>query len=199
MLRCLFPGADSLSQISNHMSIKVYNTDTDDAFQNVFQNNAGYFCSRYLPDVESGKEIGNQVYCQNVENLTFHDEMFDVVISEDMFEHVRNYKKGFQEIFRVLKPAGYHIFTIPFMFDRPSLIRTDTSGPLDVPILPSEYHGEKKGKKILAYRTFGLDLLDFLNTTRFETVVDFSKFTDQKNGIFDSYAFVSRKRLSEVS
>jgi hypothetical protein len=61
----------------------------------------------------------------------------------------------------------------------------------DVAILPPEYHGEKNGKKILAYRTFGLDLLDFLKEIGFETVVDFSKYADQKNGIFDSYAFVS--------
>jgi SAM-dependent methyltransferase len=119
------------------------------------------------------------------------DDEFDLVITEDMFEHVRDYKKGFQEIFRVLKPGGCHVFTIPFLFDRPTLIRVDTDGTRDVAILPPEYHGEKNGKKILAYRTFGLDLLDFLKEIGFETVVDFSKYADQKNGIFDSYAFVS--------
>jgi hypothetical protein len=62
-------------------------------------------------------------------------------------------------------------------------------------ILPPEYHGEKNGRKILAYRTFGLDLLDFLKNVGFQTAVDFSKYSDQKNGIFDSYAFISKKRV----
>jgi len=193
MLSSLFPGTKSLSGVSNHSGLKIYNTDTDDAFEKIFQNNAGYFCSEYSKD--TGKEIGVRKSTQNVESLTFGNEMFDVVISEDMFEHVRDYKKGFQEVFRVLKPGGYHIFTVPFIFDRPTLIRVDTDGPSDIEILPPEYHGEKNGRKILAYRTFGLDLLDFLKNIGFETVVDFSKFGDQKNGIFDSYAFLSKKRL----
>jgi len=145
-------------------------------------------------DAETGKDIGIRKSTQNVERLTFENETFEVVISEDMFEHVRDYKKGFEEIFRVLKPGGHHIFTVPFMFDRPTLIRVNTDGPSDIEILPPEYHGEKNGRKILAYRTFGLDLLDFLKNIGFETVVDFSKFADEKSGIFDSYAFLSKKR-----
>jgi SAM-dependent methyltransferase len=195
MLANIFPGATSLSTVSNQSDLKIYNLDTDDAFEKIFQNNAGYFCSEYSKDSDAGKNIGVRKSIQNVERLTFDDEMFDVVISEDMFEHVRDYKKGFQEIFRVLKPGGVHIFTVPFMFDRPTLIRVNTDGPSDVEILPPEYHGEKNGRKILAYRTFGLDLLDFLKNVGFETVVDFCKYTDEKNGIFDSYAFKSQKRL----
>lgn len=195
MLNTLFPGTQSISKVSNHSGLKIYNLDTDDAFEKIFQNNAGYFCSEYSRITESGKDIGPRKSTQNVESLTFENEMFDVVISEDMFEHVRDYKKGYREIFRVLKPGGYHIFTVPFMFDRPTLVRVDTDGPSDIEILPPEYHGEKNGKKILAYRTFGLDLLDFLKNVGYETVVDFSKYVDEKNGIFDSYAFISKKRL----
>jgi SAM-dependent methyltransferase len=194
MLSSVFPGTATLSRVSNHAGLQIYNLDTDDAFEKIFQNNAGYFCSEYSKDT-GGKEIGVRKSIQNVESLTFANEMFDVVISEDMFEHVRDYKKGFQEIFRVLKPGGYHIFTIPFMFDRPTLIRVDTDGTTDIQILPPEYHGEKNGRKILAYRTFGLDLLDFLKNVGFETAVDFSRYADEKNGIFDSYAFLSKKRL----
>lgn len=195
MLNSLFPGTQSLSKVSNHSGLKIYNLDTDDAFEKIFQNNVGYFCSEFSKDIDPGKDIAVRKSTQNVESLTFENEMFDVVMSEDMFEHVRDYRKGFQEIFRVLKPGGYHIFTVPFMFDRPTLIRVDTDGPSDIEILPPEYHGEKNGRKILAYRTFGLDLLDFLKNVGFETVVDFSKFVDEKNGIFDSYAFISKKRL----
>jgi SAM-dependent methyltransferase len=195
MLSSVFPGTPSISRVPNHSGLQIYNLDTDDAFEKIFQNNAGYFCSEYSNHAEPAGNTSIRKSTQDVERLTFQNEMFDVVISEDMFEHVRNYKKGFQEIFRVLKPGGYHIFTVPFMFDRPTLIRVDTDGPADIEILPPEYHGEKNGKKILAYRTFGLDLLDFLNNMGFETAVDFSKYADEKNGIFDSYAFISKKRL----
>src|SRR5258708_26799748 len=116
-----------------------------------------------------GTEIRERVYCQDVEDMTFPDDTFDYVITEEVFEHIRNHIKGFQEIYRVLKPGGYHIFTIPFNLDKSTIVRVDTSTNKDIHLLPPEYHGDTARGKILAYRTFGYDLFDTLTSLGFDT------------------------------
>jgi len=45
--------------------------------------------------------------------LTFNDNSFDVVLSFDVFEHIRDTNKHLSEIKRVLKPGGYYLFCTP--------------------------------------------------------------------------------------
>lgn len=49
---------------------------------------------------------------QKYYKLPFEDNIFDLVISDQVFEHVRNYSETISEISRVLKPDGFclHIF-----------------------------------------------------------------------------------------
>ena len=173
--------------------IRIYNLATDDVFSNYLNNYQYYFSSDYIPDIPIGHKIGKNTYCQNVECLTFADDSFDLVLSEDVFEHVRDYKKGFSEVARVLKPGGFHIFTVPCFFDRKTLVRVDTTGTEDVHLLPPEYHGDSIRGQILAYRTFGFDIFEVSSNCGFHTEVFFSKYVDQKAGIFDSYVFVAHK------
>lgn len=183
----------SNKDLNNLDKLNIYNADINDAFSQVLQSGTSYYCSSYIPNIQVGTEIREQVFCQDLEKLTFSSEKFDVVITEDVFEHIRDYQKAFQEVYRVLKTGGYHIFTVPCFFDKPTLIRVDTSGKEDIHLLPPEYHGDKIRGKILAYRTFGIDIFEILEKIGFETTVDFSNYLDRRYGIFDSYAFCSRK------
>jgi ubiquinone/menaquinone biosynthesis C-methylase UbiE len=45
--------------------------------------------------------------------LPYEDNMFDVVISCDCFEHINDDKKAVSEVHRVLKPGGILLFTVP--------------------------------------------------------------------------------------
>jgi hypothetical protein len=104
--------------------------------------------------------------------------------------------KSFKEIFRVLKTGGYHIFTVPFVFDKPTIVRVDTER--DVFLLPPEYHDDYIRGKILAYRTFGIDLFTVLDKLGFETFIHISRYQDQRWGIFDSYVFISKKKYNTI-
>jgi SAM-dependent methyltransferase len=73
----------------------------------------GYQEAHYFPEVPCGTCL-NGVRCENLEALTFADETFDLVVTQDVMEHVLNPEKGFQEIKRVLKHGGHHIFTVPY-------------------------------------------------------------------------------------
>lgn len=196
LIEKVIPKVSSLDEITSNKdlnNLSIYNADVNDAFYKVLHNLKSYCCSSYIPNVQPGTEIEEKVFCQDIENLNFADENFDVVITEDVFEHIRDYEKGFREVYRVLKKGGYHIFTVPCFFDKPTLVRVDTHGKEDIHLLPPEYHGDKIRGKILAYRTFGIDIFEILEKIGFETTVDFSNYIDRGYGIFDSYAFCSKK------
>jgi SAM-dependent methyltransferase len=186
--------SSSMSEIPrNDSEIKIYSADSFDSFHRVLRDFPGFFSSVYDPEHKTGLEIEQRVYCQDLESLTFESESFDAVITEDVFEHVRDHIKGFKSVHRVLKPNGLHIFTVPFNFDKPTLVRVKTSGDEDIALLPPEYHGDNIRGKILAYRTFGFDMFSLLEEVGFSTTVDFSDYKDLKTGIVDSFVFISKK------
>jgi SAM-dependent methyltransferase len=182
----------TLKLFGKNTNFDIYNTD-DNIYAKYFKNKSNYVSSIYSDDYKIGTEIKNNFFCQNIENLTFSNESFDIVITEDVLEHIRNYRKAFEEIYRVLKNGGVHIFTIPFMFDRETIIRIDSSTDEDINILPPEYHGDEKRGKIIAYRTFGYDLYKLLVKIGFNTTVHLCTLDDSNYGIYNSSVFVSRK------
>lgn len=48
--------------------------------------------------------------------LDFPDESFDSILCLEVFEYLENYPKAIAEIYRLLKPGGNAIITIPFMY-----------------------------------------------------------------------------------
>jgi SAM-dependent methyltransferase len=95
------------------------------------------------------------------QKLSMDDASFDVVIASDVFEHVRRDRDAFCEVFRVLRPGGSFLLTVPYDHGRPeTIVRVDTSGDADVHLLEPEYHGG--GGHTLTYRHYGTDLLSVL-------------------------------------
>ncbi len=115
--------------------------------------------------------MGNYRYnlqCQNLENLTYPNHNFDLVITSDIFEHIRQPWRAFSEIWRILKPGGYHIFTIPVQapMRAKTIFRVDTSSDRDIHLLSPKYHSaplpEGGKRQSLVYNDFGSDLVDRL-------------------------------------
>jgi len=52
---------------------------------------------------------------ENLETQTFDDEVFDLVVSLDVTEHVFHPDLVFREIYRTLKPKGLYISTFPIV------------------------------------------------------------------------------------
>lgn len=75
-----------------------------------------YSTSHYYNDLPLGQYHPIHGHrCEDLENLTFADEEFDLFITQDVMEHIFDPEKAFNEIARVLKPAGAHIFTVPLI------------------------------------------------------------------------------------
>lgn len=82
-----------------------------------------HMIKRDISDVEGFEYAGinlqkqtenHEVHFEDVCCLSYPDEVFDIIVSNDVFSHVDDYEQAFQEAYRVLKPEGKMIFTVPF-------------------------------------------------------------------------------------
>ena len=145
-----------------------------------------YSYSYFYPDIEPGeynKETG--CMCQNLEKMTFPNESFDIVITQDVMEHVFSPQAVFKEIERILKPGGIYIFTVPVYFNtldktckRAELIN-EKINYIEEPI----YHGnpiDQKGS--LVTYDYGADFFDIIKNSCNLKIALFND-KDKHNGI----------------
>ena len=188
-------GVNTLRDLDAQSGLNVYIAAASGSIVKALGDFDNVTTSEYHEGYESGS-TKDGVLCQNIENLSFDDDLFDLVITEDVFEHVQNYSKGFEEVQRTLKNEGVFIFTVPFYFDRKTqdLFRS-VDGEFVPVVTPVEYHGDSIRGKIPAFYRFGWDVFNLLAETGFETEVIFSKFRDTKwLRIYDCYTFIARKK-----
>ena len=69
--------------------------------------------SEFFEDVPVGQRSDSGIRCEDVQALTFADKSFDLCTSTEVFEHVASDAAAFSEVFRVLRPGGALIFTVP--------------------------------------------------------------------------------------
>ena len=126
-----------------------------------------YVRSEYDPSAAPG-DLRDGVRCEDLMRLSFANQSFDLVVTSDIFEHVRHPYRAFEEVYRVLRDGGMHIFTVPgrWPLRERTLSRVDVSGPEDVLVEEPVHHGPH-----LVYNDFGLDLLDRLDAVGFVTDV----------------------------
>jgi SAM-dependent methyltransferase len=131
-------------------------------------------------------------------SLTFADDSFDVVVTSDIFEHIRHPMVGFAEVRRVLRPGGLHVFSIPSQLPLRSrtLIRVDTSGDEDVMLLDPAYHLGPGNSRHLVYNEFGRDLIDQLGDLGLPT--ELVRFDVPDTEASRLVTWVSMKRQSDL-
>lgn len=124
--------------------------------------------SEYLGDHTSGTRIG-ELRHEDVEALSFANDSLDLIVSNEVFEHVPNPLKGFAECLRVLKPGGIMLATFPFYSSEDvSVTRASITPTGLVHKLPPVYHGNPVSESgSLVFTDFGWDLLDDLRRIGF--------------------------------
>ncbi len=141
----------------------------------------------YAPefDAEKIKAGADPREFADLQNLAFADETFDLIITSDVFEHVREDLKGYQEVYRTLKKGGTFVLTVPYdHYREKTIVRVAVEGDKDIFLLEPRYHGG--GGSTLAYREYGRDLLDLLRAVGFavghvETAIP--RFQMQKSSV----------------
>ncbi|MCI0441041.1 MAG: class I SAM-dependent methyltransferase, partial [Chloroflexi bacterium] len=82
------------------------------------------------------------IRAEDLLNLSFPDRVFDIVLSNEIFEHIPDLSKGITEIARVLKPGGTLLATFPFAYDSAqTIVKAWFEGGQLCYNGPAEYHG----------------------------------------------------------
>lgn len=122
--------------------------------------------------------------------------MFDIVITQDIFEHIFNPELAFKEIHRTLKPGGMHIFTMPWYYEKQTQVRAKLQGNSIIHLLEPDYHlNPIDNSGSLVVTDWGDDLCDFIyEYTKMSTTV--IRLNSRRLGIDGKFleVFVSRKR-----
>lgn len=190
----------SLKDINKIKVIKILNTETNGPIHDMLKNQKGYVCSEYINEkYVSGKKY-NGILHEDLNSTSFKNNYFDIIITSDVFEHIPNPYQAFKEIYRILKPNGVHIFTVPFkqneILDE---TRTKIIKNIEINIKTPIYHLDPlRPKGILVYTIFSLEMLIKLNkiglfTSIFNTHHPF-------NGILGTNAtvFLSQKEVKKT-
>ena len=133
---------------------------------------------------------------EDVGQLTFSDESFDLIRSFDVLEHVPNYKRALEEFRRVLRDGGQLILTAPFLNASPTpLVRARFENGNLVHLEPPEYHGNPTipGDRVLCFYHFGWDLLDALRSAGFRSVALLDAWGNQTALFGDQNAIVATR------
>lgn len=67
------------------------------------------------PEVKARKKTEGNFYTFDGVNIPFEENYFDIVYSNQVFEHVRHPEALLKEIHRVLKPTGYFIGSVSYL------------------------------------------------------------------------------------
>lgn len=151
-------------------NVIIYEAALYGPFFRCFRKLKNYSHSYFWPDVEPGA-VHDGVRCEDLTRLTYASEMFDLVITSDVLEHVFEPEQAFREIYRVLKPGGLHIFTLPIAWPIPpvSVARARMKDDEIEHLQPPRYHRAGDGSDSLVVTDWGLDLLTLLASIGFKT------------------------------
>ncbi len=133
----------------------------------------GFQASDYHPGARPG-EIVAGIRSEDITDLTYPDDSFDLVLTSETLEHVPDLVAALEEITRVLVPGGRHIFTVPQLpgvaqtFAR---IVTRSDGMLDHCAPRICHPGGDVGYPV--FTEFGSDLPEILRKAGFEVNVYF--------------------------
>jgi arylsulfatase A-like enzyme/GT2 family glycosyltransferase/SAM-dependent methyltransferase len=193
----LIPSSSLAESIHRFANLSIYEVGHTGSIHDVLSRLPYFTCSEFATDVKPGNLMPSGIRCEDVQSLTFKNNVFDLVISQEVFEHVPQPGLGFQEIYRVLKPGGYHIFTIPYhKGTQESLTRAVVQDGEIKHFLNPVYHGDpSQPMGTLVFTDFGDDLIGLLGRLGFEVELferDNSHYKDGRTTVF-----VTRKSVSD--
>ncbi len=135
-----------------------------------------YLATQYFPSQPVGQNV-NGYRNENLEKQTFTNESFDIVVAQDVMEHVYDPERAFSEIARTLNKGGAHIFTVPLVNKHKKTEVWAREGDNGEPVFlkNSEYHGnpiDPKGTPFTMH--WGFDIVDFIKEkSSLETIIEY--------------------------
>lgn len=190
-------GFSSLKDIPKDFDCKIYNVESNGALHHYLRHINNYVCSEYFgPYATFGKEK-NGVLNVDLMDIPFDENTFDLIVSTEVFEHIPNPYKAFDEIYRILKKGGSHIFTVPYYDERENdEVRSILNEKNEiVHLLEPEFHGDpiRKEEGILVYTIFAKEMIQKLEKIGYTVILNRKR--NLKNGILgdNNIVFITTK------
>jgi len=114
--------------------------------------------------------IMSKIRHENVQALSFADNHFDFIVSNDVLEHVDQPRLAITEMMRVLKSGGQIFVSIPFHANQAHSCRRAewVDGEL-LHYQAEQYHGNPLSEKgSLVFHDYGWDFIDWLKQAGFQ-------------------------------
>ena len=161
-----------LKDVKPPQNFTVYNTEAHGRVHELLASKFGaaaYTASEYVsPSAEPGsmhKSPFGMVRHEDLRALSFPNNSFDLVLSAEVFEHIPEPYVALNEVFRVLKPGGSYVWTVPMNTDLQSkdtqLSMLNAAGQrfdaADPAIKSPQFHGDPMAPEggIVVFQIFG--------------------------------------------
>ncbi|MCT0218456.1 class I SAM-dependent methyltransferase [Synechococcus sp. CS-1329] len=151
--------------------LRVYCPEAVTAFAELLRERFPQFtCSEYLPDPADPRR--EQIHHEDICALSLPDASVDLVVCNEILEHVYDLQAALSQCLRVLAPGGAFVGTLPFAYgQQQSVIKAHHRGDgLDPEVIGiAEIHGnpiDEDGGS-LVYQIPGWELLDQLEAIGF--------------------------------
>jgi SAM-dependent methyltransferase len=172
--------------------LRMLDSDNFSEISRLLRGSPGFARCSYLPEHPWGAELQPGYFNIDLQKISFADESFDIVLTSDVMEHVRDCDAAHAEIFRVLRPGGAYVFNVPFEQTSAEDIQlVDTKTEKDIFLVPPQFHGDPLTGGILAYRVFGRELI--LKLERLGFIVEFLRIDQPSSLVIDGDVFIARK------
>jgi SAM-dependent methyltransferase len=125
------------------------------------------------------------IISEDLMNLSFADNVFDLIFSNDVFEHVPSLDRALFEIYRVLNKNGILISTFPFAYSKEkSILKASVKNDSIIYYSEPEYHGNpmRPTEGSLVFEIPSWDLIDRALTIGFKDAY-FSFICSAKYGV----------------
>jgi SAM-dependent methyltransferase len=132
-------------------------------------NNANVVGSEYLGGHNMPGQVINGIRHEDATKLSFAKNSVDIIVSNDVYEHVHDIQKTLKEAYRVLTNNGKLLISIPFHYsEKKSKQRAAIVKEKLVHLLPALYHGNPSAEEnSLVFYDFGWDFLDYCKEAGF--------------------------------
>lgn len=120
----------------------------------------------------------------DISTIPIKSDLFDVAICIHVLEHVRKDRLAMQELYRVLKPGGWALISVPIRLDQ----KTFEDPSIVTSAARERAYGEKDHKRL-----YGNDLIEQLRTYGFEVQLDLGEKIDHR--IMEKYGLLNDENI----
>jgi SAM-dependent methyltransferase len=106
-----------MASYMNQNNLRLYIAESNSVLPDFLRQNLKphlFVCSEYFGLAHKSGDIVNGILHEDLQQTSFHDESFDIVLTSEVLEHIPNALAAEKEIMRLLKPGGVYCFTVPF-------------------------------------------------------------------------------------